>query len=114
VIQFVVVVPMLMLLLLASVQLALALYVRSAVTSAAADGARVAATSGGSAAVAQRRVRTALDGTLAAGVVQSVTVRAVRRRGVDTVEVQVRARLPLFGLLGPASLVVYGHALSEG
>jgi hypothetical protein len=30
------------------------------------------------------------------------------------VEVEVRARLPIVGLLGPTALVVQGHALVEG
>jgi Flp pilus assembly protein TadG len=112
-IEFVVVVPLLLVVVLAVAQVTLALYVRSTITSAAAEGARVAATSPGAGAVGVRRTREVLGATLADGVIESVTARPVRIRGVDTVEVVVRARLPLVGLLGPSLLVVRGHALRE-
>lgn len=114
VVEFVVVVPLLVLLVLAVVQIALALHVRSTLVSAAAEGARVAAVSGSDPAVGVRRTRTALAATVADGVVESVSARAVRISGVATVEVEVRARLPVVGLLGPSALVVRGHAISEG
>ena len=104
---------MLVLLVLGVVQVTLALYVRSTIASAAAEGARVAATSAGSGAVGVRRTREVLGTTLADGVVDSVTARPRRIGGVDTVEVVVHARLPLVGLLGPSLLVVSGHALQE-
>ena len=114
VVEFVVVVPMLLLLLLAVLQVALALHVRATVTAAAAEGARIAALSGGDARVARARIDDALSTSLATGVVESVSVARVRRDGVDVVEVEVQARLPLVGLLGPTALVVQGHALVEG
>jgi Flp pilus assembly protein TadG len=113
VVEFVVVIPMLMLLVLAVVQVTLALYVRTEIAAAAAEGARVAASSGGSTALGAARTRSVLDSSLASGVVESVTAREVRVSGVSTVEVEVRARLPLLGLLGPTSLVVRGHAIAE-
>lgn len=113
VVEFVVVLPMLVLLLLAVVQVTLALYVRSTITSAAAEGARVAAVSGGSGDLGVRRTRAALASSLADGVIEDVTVRDVRIAGLATVEVEVRARLPLVGLLGPSALVVRGHAVAE-
>ena len=112
-VEFVVVVPMLVLLMLAVAQVTLALYVRSTITSAAAEGARVAATNPAATAVGVQRTRQVLGTTLADGVVESVTARPMRIGGVDTVEVVVRARLPLVGLLGPSLLVVRGHALQE-
>jgi len=114
VVEFVVVVPMLMLMLLGIVQVGLALYVRSTLTAAAAEGARISAVAGGDRAVGERRTRAALASTLADGVVESVAVHAVRVRGVETVQVEVRARLPLVGLLGPSVLVARGHAMTEG
>ena len=111
--EFVVVVPMLLLLALAIIQVVLVLHVRSTLISAAAEGARVAATSSDSTAVGAARTRQVLAGTVADGVVESVTARYVRLGGLDTVEVDVRARLPLVGLLGPSLLVVRGHALRE-
>jgi hypothetical protein len=112
-IEFVVVVPLLILVVLAIAQVTLALYVRSTIASAAAEGARVAATSTGAGALGERRTRDVLGSTLADGVVDSVTARPARVAGVDTVEIVVRARLPLVGLLGPSLLVVRGHALRE-
>jgi hypothetical protein len=34
--------------------------------------------------------------------------------GLPSIEIEIRARIPLVGLLGPASLVVRGHAVAEG
>ena len=113
VVEFVVVVPLLVLLLLAVVQVGLALHVRSTLVSAAAEGARVAAVSGGDAGVAERRTRSALADTLADGVVESVTATRRTVSGVPTVALEIRARLPLVGLLGPTALVVQGHAVAE-
>jgi Flp pilus assembly protein TadG len=113
VVEFVVVVPLLVLLLLAVVQVGLALHVRSTLVSAAAEGARVAAVAGGDRAVAERRTREALASTLADGVVESVSARRRTVGGVAAIELEIRARLPLVGLLGPTSLVVQGHAVAE-
>lgn len=113
VVEFVVVVPLLVLLLLAVVQVGLALHVRSTLVSAAAEGARVAAVAGGDSTVAERRTREALASTLADGVVESVSARRRTVRGVVTIELEIRSRLPLVGLLGPTSLVVQGHAVAE-
>ena len=113
VLEFAVVVPMLMLVVLGVLQVGLALHVRSTITSAAAEGARVAAVSGGDTAAGVRRTRQALSATLAEGVVDSVVARRTASGGVATVDVEVRARLPLVGLLGPSTLVVHGHALAE-
>jgi hypothetical protein len=113
VVEFVVVVPLLVLLLLAVVQVGLALHVRSTLVSAAAEGARVAAVAGGDNGVAVRRTREALEATLADGVVESVTSRRRTVSGVASIELEIRARLPLVGLLGPTALVVQGHAVAE-
>lgn len=113
VVEFVVVVPLLVLLLLAVVQVGLALHVRSTLMSAAAEGARVAAVAGGDNGVAVRRTREALEATLADGVVESVTSRRRTVSGVASIELEIRARLPLVGLLGPTALVVQGHAVAE-
>ncbi len=113
VVEFAVVVPLLVLLLLAVVQVGLALHVRATLQSAAAEGARVAAVSGGGPDLARRRIEDALGDSFADGVVESVSARAVRRSGLTVTEVEIRARLPLVGLLGPSVLVVQGHATAE-
>jgi len=105
-------VPLLVLVVLAVVQVGLALHVRSTIQSAAAEGARIAAVSGATAGVA--RTRSVLATSIADGVVEDVTASSATVRGVATVVVVVRARLPLVGLFGPTALVVQGHALVEG
>jgi Flp pilus assembly protein TadG len=105
--------PLLLLVALAVVQVGLAVYVRSTIASAAAEGARVSAVSGGDTAAGVARTRSALEASLAGGVVESVVARASSVGGVPVVDVEVRARLPLVGLLGPSVLVVHGHALTE-
>jgi hypothetical protein len=113
VVEFAVVVPLLVLLLLAVVQVGIALHVRATLQSAAAEAARVAAVSGGGPDLALRRIEQALSDSFADGVVESVTARSVRRAGLAVTEVEIRARLPLVGLLGPSVLVVDGHAMAE-
>lgn len=113
VVEFAVVVPMLALLVLAVVQVALALHVRSALTAAAAEGARGAAVAGGDLQAGVRRTREAVDATLAHDLVEDVRATTSATGGFVTIDVEVRARLPLVGMLGPASLVVHGHALVE-
>ena len=113
-VEFVIVVPLLLVLVLGVLQVGLALHVRATVTSAAAEGARAAALAGGDTRVARARIDDALSTSLASGVVESVSAARVRRNGLAVVEVQVRARLPLVGLLGPTALDVQGHALVEG
>ena len=108
-----IVAPLLVLLALAVMQVGLAVYVRSTIASAAAEGARVSAVSGGDAAVGVRRTRSALDASLAGGVIESVVARPTTAGGVRVIDVEVHARLPLVGLLGPSVLVVHGHALQE-
>ena len=105
--------PLLLLVALAVVQVGLAAYVCSTIASAAAEGARVAAVSGGDGEVGVHRTRSALSSSLADGVVESVTATTTHIGGVAVVDIEVRARLPLVGLLGPSVLVVHGHALEE-
>jgi len=112
VVEFAVVVPLLVLITLAVVQVGLALHVRSTLQSAAAEGARVAAVSGADRGVA--RTRAALATSIADDVVEEVTATRATVRGVATIVVRIRARLPLVGLLGPTDLEVAGHALVEG
>lgn len=99
---------------LALLQLGLALHVRNTLTASAAEGARYAAnadrdaTSG--AGVTQQLIRD----TLADSFARDVSSGFETVDGVPTVYVEVRATLPVFGLLGPPrSLVVRGHAIEE-
>ena len=113
VVEFVLVAPLVLLLALGTIQLTLALYVRNTLIAAAAEGARLAAVAGGSPTAGVALTRGVLANQLAGGVVTDVSTGRLLRSGVAFQYVQVRARLPLVGLLGPASLVVTGHALLE-
>jgi Flp pilus assembly protein TadG len=114
VVEFVLVAPLVLLLALGTVQLTLALYVRNTLIAAAAEGARLAAVVGHQPADAVPLTKAVLAKQLAGGVVTDVTAGSTVRGGVTLQVVQVRARLPLIGLLGPATLVVTAHALREG
>ena len=63
--------------------------------------------------VAVNRTKNALSDSIAAGTVEHIDVGRSRGQGAETVAVTITARLPLFGLLGPTTLTVTGHALSE-
>lgn len=112
--EFVLVLPMVLLVGFAVFQLALTLFIRATITSAAAEGARVAALSGSSTAAGTARTRNILDQTIAAGVVQRITTRRETTNGLATMTVSVDARLPLIGLLGPTRMQLVGHAVREG
>lgn len=112
-VEFALVTPILMLVVLAVVQLILALHVRSTLTAAAAEGARAAALAGSSLAVGEQRTRAAFSAALGGGAATSVSARRVQVGRSPAIAVRVTARLPLLGLWGPESLVVEGHALAE-
>lgn len=114
VVEFVLVGVLLTVLFLALLQLGLALHVRNTLNASAAEGARYAANAdrgpADGAAVTRRLIRESLADSFAGGV--SSGHDSVD--GVPTVYVQVEARLPVVGLLGPSrTLVVRGHALDE-
>lgn len=112
-VDFALVAPLLLVVALAIVQLALTLYVRMTLTSAAAEGARAAALAGASQRAGEQRTRDLIAGTLAADVVDRIDVRRELQDGLGVVTVSVAARLPLLGLLGPSALAVSGRALAE-
>jgi Flp pilus assembly protein TadG len=114
IVDFTLVGVLLTFLFLALLQLGLALHVRNTLAASAAEGARYAANADRSpidgAAVTRQLIRDSLADSFAAGV-SSGTETVV---GVPTVYVQIDARLPLVGLLGPArGISVRGHALEE-
>lgn len=109
----VLVVPLVVLLTVAVLQVALVLHVRSALTSAAGEAARAAALAGSDPGAARRRVSTLLDGSIAGATVRTVQARTATEGGLPVVEVRIEATLPLLGLLGPPDLTVEGHAFRE-
>lgn len=113
-VEFVLVAPLVMLIFAAVLQLGLAAHVRSTLVAAAAEGARAGAEAGAPPGAAVSRTKAAVADSLADGVVEDIDVTTRREGGVPLVAVTIRARLPLFGLLGPSSLEVNGRALREG
>lgn len=113
VVEFALVTPILLIVVLAVVQVILALHVRSTLTAAAAEGARAAALAGSSLAVGERRTREVLDDAIGGGAATSVAASRAHVNQVPVIRVQVTARLPLLGMLGPEALVVEGHAIVE-
>jgi Flp pilus assembly protein TadG len=114
VVEFVLVGVLVTMLFAALLQLGLALYVRNTLLASAAEGARYAGNADRSpedgAAVTRAIVRGTLSGRYAAQV--SARQETVDGAVVDVVE--IRAPLPVIGLVGPSrTLVVRGHALEE-
>ena len=114
VVDFVLVGALTTVMLSAVLQLAVALHVRNTLIDCAAEGARYGALAGqdpGSGAV---RTRDLITQELSARYATDVTSGRAQLDGLDTVEVRVRAPLPLAGLLGaPRLIVVSGHAVTE-
>lgn len=105
---------LLMVLLLAVVQLALALHVRNTVLDAAAEGARYAALAGSSPAAGVERTRRLIDAAIAAEYAADVSATTAHVGGAPAIAVTVRTSLPVIGLLGPErAMEVTGHAAIE-
>ncbi|MRG58864.1 pilus assembly protein [Agromyces sp. CFH 90414] len=103
-----------MALLLAVLQLALALHVRNTLLDAAAEGARYASLAGASEADGVQRTRDLIDAALASSFAQDVSATRTSVGDVPVVAMTVRATLPVLGLLGPEqALEVTGHAAVE-
>ena len=114
VVDFVLVSVVLLGLFLAVVQLGVVLHVRNTLVAAAAEGARYGANADRSADDGATRTRELVVTSLSPGLVQDVAAGYEDVGGISTVVVEIRARLPLVGLLGPArGLVVRGHAFAE-
>jgi Flp pilus assembly protein TadG len=114
VVDFVLVLLVLVPLVLGILQVALVLYVRNTLTSAASEGARYAATLGHTDADGVARTRSQLQGVISEEYAQEITAGPTTIGGAPAVEVTVHARVPALGLWGPAvTLSVTGHAVRE-
>lgn len=114
VVEFTLVGVLLTVLFLALLQLGLALHVRNTLAASAAEGARYAANADREPADGVAVTRQLIRDSLADSFADGVTGGFETVDGVDTVYVEVRATLPVVGLLGPArGIVVRGHALEE-
>ena len=112
--EFTLVGVLLTVLALAVVQLALALHVRNTVLDAAAEGARHAALAGSSPTEGVTRTRDLIGAAISSEYADDVSARLATIGGVPTVEITVRATMPVIGLLGvERGMEVSGHAAVE-
>jgi Flp pilus assembly protein TadG len=114
VVDFVLVLLVLVPLVLGILQVALVLYVRNTLGSAASEGARYAATLGHAGSDGVARTRAQLRGALSDRYAEHIAASATTIDGAPAVEIVVRAHVPALGLGGPAiDLTVTGHAVRE-
>ena len=114
VVDFVLVLVVLIPLFLGILQVALVLHVRNTLASAAAEGARYAATVDRGPAEGVARTRSQIRGVLPGRFAEQVQARSVRLAGAPGVEVTVHAVVPALGLGGPSvAFTVRGHAVEE-
>ncbi|MFI2752990.1 TadE family protein [Cellulomonas sp. P22] len=114
VVDFVLVGALTSLLFAAVLQLTLVQHVRNTLVDCAAEGARYAALADRDLEDGAERTRALVSAGLSGSYAQDVTARRTQIDGLDVIEVQVTAPLPVAGLLGPArSLTVLGHAIAE-
>ena len=111
VVDFVLVGSLLTLFFLAIIQLTLVLHVRNTLIDAAASGARYGTLADRVAADAQERTRSLIQTALNAGFAEHVSTSEVTYQGLRSLEVTVRAPMPVVGLIGPRNMLeVKGHA----
>ncbi len=112
--DFALVSGLLVLAFLAVLQLAVCLHVRNTLAASAAEGARLAATADSGLDDGVRRTRELVTSSLSATYADDVRAWYADSGGWRTVVVQVRAPLPVVGLLGPSDdLTVTAHAFVE-
>lgn len=113
-VDFVLVMVLLVPLVLGIAQVGLVLHVRNTLAAAASEGARVAAPLGATPADGAGRTRAMIRQALADRYADDVSASWTVVGGVPGVVVEVRARVPALGILGPAvSLTVRGHTIRE-
>ena len=111
VVDFVLVGGLLTLFFLAIVQITLVLHVRNTLIDAAASGARYGTLADRGSADARDRTAELIGVALNRDFATDVTTSEATYQGIRTLEVTVRAPLPVIGLIGPRSVLeVKGHA----
>ena len=108
-VDFVLVSPLVMVLVLALIQLAFVLHTRSVIACAAEDAVRVAAAFDGDTGAGERRFRLLIGRDLRPELVQSLTWAAT----LDTLTLRVRSRLPLVGPLAQVNITTDASAYHE-
>ena len=110
-VDFVLVGGLLTMFFLAIIQLTLILHVRNTLIDAAASGARYGTLADRGPADAEERTRSLIGSALNAGFAEQVSTSEVTVQGLRTLEVTVRAPIPVIGLIGPRDMLeVKGHA----
>jgi len=110
-VDFVLVGGLLTMFFLAIIQLTLVLHVRNTLIDAAASGARYGTLADRGSADAEERTREVITTALNPGFAEEVSTSEVTMQGMRTLEVTVRAPMPVVGLIGPRDLLeVKGHA----
>lgn len=112
-VEFALVAPLLLLIGIAVLQLMLALHIRTVITSAAIEGARVGALVGSDLVTAEQRTREVLLANIAGTTVANVHASRTTLAGVPMIAVQVDAELPLLGVYGLTTMSLTGHAYVE-
>jgi Flp pilus assembly protein TadG len=115
VVDFVLVGGLLTVFFLAVIQLALVLHVRNTLIDAASSGARYGTLADRTPADARERTVDLIGTALNSDFARDVSTSEASFQGIRTLEVTVRAPLPVIGLIGPVgALEVRGHAASSG
>jgi len=111
VVDFVLVGGLLTMFFLAIIQLTLVLHVRNTLIDAAASGARYGTLADRSASDAEERTAALVGTALTAEFAQAISTSEVTFQGLRTLEVTIKAPMPVIGLIGPRDLIeVKGHA----
>ncbi|WP_458109128.1 pilus assembly protein [Arthrobacter sp. R3-55] len=111
VVDFVLIGALLTLFFMAIVQLTLVLHVRNTLIDAAASGARYGALADRTPADARARTEELIHSALNSDFARDIVCSDVVVDGARTLEVTVKAPLPVVGLIGPGGLLeVKGHA----
>jgi hypothetical protein len=111
VVDFVLVGSLLTLFFLAVLQLTLILHVRNTLIDAAASGARYGTLADRGSADARERTVQLIGVALNQDFARDVSTSEASYQGIRTLEVTVRAPLPVIGLIGPREVLeVKGHA----
>lgn len=111
VVDFVLVGGLLTMFFLAIIQLTLVLHVRNTLIDAAASGAHYGTLADRGAPDAEERAAELIGTALTAEFAQDISTNEVTFQGLRTLEVTIKAPMPVIGLIGPRDLLeVKGHA----
>ncbi|MGO4803652.1 TadE family protein [Arthrobacter sp. 2MCAF15] len=114
VVDFVLIGSLLTLLFLAIVQLTLVIHVRNTLIDAAASGARYGTLADRNDGDARDRTVQLITAALNPDFARDVATSESTYQGIRTLEVTVRAPLPVIGFIGPRALLeVKGHAANQ-